>query len=1499
MSEENNWYSEDISQIKSVSFGVFTNNKVKKYSAVKSDPFGINLHESYDNYEPKKGGLVDLRMGSSDFHLNCTTCGQNYIKCPGHFGHTVLTEPVFHYGYLDHLRSLLQCVCIKCSKLLIEDTDDTLNLFSNIKNQIRFKEIKVLAKKTKYCYYCGTPVPKIRKEIKESSASIKIIVERQVGANIVNEETGEMTESKKTLKDILTPRECYNIFRNISDNDVRLLGFDPSISRPEDLIIFNFPIPPVSVRPTAKIDFMSSSTMEDSLTLKIADIIKNNNRLRKLQNKKNTGNDLSTYSQDSHTLLQYHVATYYDNDKISLPKSEFKTGGKPTKSISDRLKSKTGRVRANLMGKRVDYSARSVITSDPYIDIDQVGVPIKQARNLTVPVEVTPHNIEYLTKLVKNGRDVYPGANRLKRNVYINGKNVYRKIDLRYRKQALKLNYGDIVERHIVDDDMVLFNRQPTLHKPSMMGHRVQVLDREDLHTFRMNVSVTKPYNADFDGDEMNFFLPQSVQAANELKYIANSKLQILNATDSSPIIGCIQDPISGGYLLSKTKYKFTSEEARMLLAYTSVEDLSKIKKGNKYSGHEIFSMIIPKGINIVRKKNGEINYQIKNGEFLKGILDKGSLGPKKNSIIHYIWDKYGPGKTQKFIDDAQRLILNYLMFKGLTVGFQDTLLSEENQEEVHQIVNNKILELKLKMTEMENDIVKFNSDLFESIMLGELSTISSSIEKIMSNNITDENGLFVMIKSKAKGSLYNMQQMVGVLGQNNVEGFRVQKKVQGRTIPHFHYQDDTPEARGFVASSFLTGLKNYEFFFHTMAGRIGLIDTAIKTATTGYVQRRLIKALEDIRVCYDGTVRTASGTILQFLYGDNGVNQSVQSEIKLDILNKNNKKIEEEYMFNSTELKKLKKFKNAKKLSTELVKELIEYRDYLRKVSLNSTLNYKLLEEKFKIPVNIQRIIQENYSESNKFDLDPQYIIDRINNFLKHDSTEMLAINKKSKSYNYMIQDEDKFKTLLKIVLKVFFSPKKCIFKYNFSKENFDNVMKDINSGFIKALVEPGEMVGVIAAQSIGEGTTQLTLDTKHFAGSKSSANMGLGRIQELINYSKNIKTPMMTIYLDNETNNSQTLTNSIKNNFKFLSIGELIRSAEIIYFLNDNSSYSKKINDDNVGNPFYVNMKNKNDYKNFNWIFRIELDREKLLDKNTTIMDIKTKFIKYWKKNFTNFRIMKKNYKDIFSKVINCAILSNFDISDVPVLHIRFSMSSFSYSILTEFLKIILNDIRLKGIENIDDVTLLNERVITFDDKTGDVKLGKENIILTNGINIYDFKYMKGIDHTRSIINDTYLTYKLYGIETARTVLYKELSDTYAANGLSINYNHLTVLVDLMTHTGDITSIDRHGIGKLDVDPMTQASFERTMDHFIDASLFNKKDRMRSVSSRIMVGRVIPGGTGYFDILLDTDLLHNTEYGDEETGGRITFNQLEENTLFSDIINYGYNNLDFFIPT
>ena len=497
MSNDLKYYSEDNKKISAIQFCIFTNKEIKQYSALSNDPIGINLAESYENFEPKKGGLVDLRLGTSDIYLNCTTCGLGVNDCPGHFGHTELAEPVFHYGFLLHLKTLLQCICLQCSKLLVDKSDVLFNKALHKKNETRFKEIKALTKNVNYCYTCGTPVGKIKKEVKESSASIKLILEREIPYQTVDEKTGDTNDSLKKTVRVLTPRDCYNILRNLSDNECFLLGFNPLISRPEDLIIDKFPIPPVVIRPTAKIDFMQSSTMEDSLTLKIADIINANKRVRAQLDKDTVTDELNSYNQDISNLLQYHIITYFDNESITLPKSEFKTGGKPTKSISERIKGKTGRVRSNLLGKRVDFSARSVITSDPYIDIDQVGIPKKIAMELTIPEEVTPFNIKHLTGLVANGRDIYPGANFVFRTIYRDGRQETQKIDLKYRKKIIKLNYGDIVERHAITGDYVLFNRQPTLHKPSMMGHRLHVLDRDDTYTFRMSVSVTGPYNAD------------------------------------------------------------------------------------------------------------------------------------------------------------------------------------------------------------------------------------------------------------------------------------------------------------------------------------------------------------------------------------------------------------------------------------------------------------------------------------------------------------------------------------------------------------------------------------------------------------------------------------------------------------------------------------------------------------------------------------------------------------------------------------------------------------------------------------------------------------------------------------------------------------------------------------------------------------------------------------------------------------------------------------------
>jgi DNA-directed RNA polymerase II subunit RPB1 len=488
------FYSEDIKKIEHLEFSIYRNKDVKLYSAVAKDPFGIDLAESYENYEPKKGGLVDLRMGTCDPYLPCATCGENSYDCIGHFGHTVFAEPVFHYGLLPHLKNILQCICLKCSNLLVEKNDTQFKKALNKRSEQRFKEIKALTKNINFCNTCGVPVPKIKREVKDNG-SIKIMIERIV--NNPGQEKEEVIDGIKKIKESLSPRDCYNILRNVSDNDCYLLGFNPKMQRPEDLIIETFPIPPIIIRPTSKVDFLSSATMEDSLTLKISDIITSNKRVRQQMEKDTVHNELSTYNQDIFNLLQYHVAIYFDNESLSLPRTEFKTGGRPIKSISERIKGKQGRMRSNLMGKRVDFSARSVITSDPYIDIDMVGIPKKIAMELTIPEEVTPNNYKYLTALVKNGADNYPGANFILRVNYRDGKPEVQKIDLKYRKIAIRLNFGDVVERHSVDGDYVLFNRQPTLHKPSMMGHKIQVIDNDELNTFRMNVSVCKPYNAD------------------------------------------------------------------------------------------------------------------------------------------------------------------------------------------------------------------------------------------------------------------------------------------------------------------------------------------------------------------------------------------------------------------------------------------------------------------------------------------------------------------------------------------------------------------------------------------------------------------------------------------------------------------------------------------------------------------------------------------------------------------------------------------------------------------------------------------------------------------------------------------------------------------------------------------------------------------------------------------------------------------------------------------
>lgn len=491
-------YSRNIDTIENITridFSIYTNADVLKDSVI-SDPNGLTVADIYANNEPVQNGVIDKRLGPTENKVECTTCGETVLNCPGHFGHIKFVEPVFHMEFLPYVKTMLSCICIRCNKLLVyKNEQEIFKMLTNKHGKQRYNEIKVLTKGITHCQKensgCGTPAHKIT--IEKKYGHVRLLAEPIKRGADVDEEG----EKKKRMPKILSPQLCYDILRGISNEDCLILGIDPTKSRPEDMIIVNFPVPPVQIRPSIKMEILSSSTLDDDLTHKLVDIVKNNENLK---DTKGDGSLVKTSSMgDDFMLLQFHVATYYDNQTLGLPRSQQKNK-KVTKSLAERLKGKEGRVRGNLMGKRVDMSSRTVITSDPNVALNGLGVPLIIAKNLTYPEIVTKDNIKYLTQLVKNGRRVYPGANFVIKNIVNElGEEAKYIFNIKYAVNLPTLKYGDIVERHLVNGDIVLFNRQPSLHKMSMMAHKIHVINNSDLLTFRVNVNVTEPYNADWE----------------------------------------------------------------------------------------------------------------------------------------------------------------------------------------------------------------------------------------------------------------------------------------------------------------------------------------------------------------------------------------------------------------------------------------------------------------------------------------------------------------------------------------------------------------------------------------------------------------------------------------------------------------------------------------------------------------------------------------------------------------------------------------------------------------------------------------------------------------------------------------------------------------------------------------------------------------------------------------------------------------------------------------
>jgi DNA-directed RNA polymerase subunit A' len=858
-------------RIGSIKFSCVSPDEIRRMSATK-----IITADTYDDEGyPIEMGLMDSHMGVIEPGLRCKTCGCKVDECPGHFGHIDLAQPVIHVGFIKDIKMLLESTCCQCGRLMLSEDQ----IKSRRESMDRMEELggdtidaKNFSKETAKdasgkgtCPYCGAEQIKIKLD--------KPTTFRQVEDNHK-----------------LTPKDVRERLERIPDEDLITLGLDPSTCRPEWMVLTALAVPPVTVRPSITLD--SGDRSEDDLTHKLVDVLRINQRLR--ENRDAGAPQLIV--DDLSELLQYHVTTYFDNQTSGIPPARHRSG-RPLKTLSQRLKGKEGRFRSNLSGKRVNFSARTVISPDPLLSINDVGVPIKAARELTVPVHVNAHNIEKLREIVARG----PMDNAPEKLPYVPGANYVirsdgRKIRVTERNApevAENLEVDYTVERQLVEGDVVLFNRQPSLHRMSMMAHRVKIMEG---HTFRFNLCVCPPYNADFDGDEMNLHVLQSDEARAEARILMQVQENILSPRYGGPIIGAIHDHITGAYFLTHENPRFGPEEAANIMFKLPMIEMPKPfideATGEPYwTGKQLFSTVLPKDFRttfkanicqnckVCKKEECEFDsyVKIRDGQLLCGTIDVKGIGNSKGKILDRIARDYGASRAAEFINQVTRLALGALMNHGFSTGIGDEDIPTEAA---------------LQITEHSNNCIQKVSELVESYRDGTLQqmpgrSLRETLEvevmqvlgqardeagRIAGKHLGMNNPAVIMAKAGARGSMLNLSQMAGCVGQQAVRGERLSRGYWNRTLPHFEKGDLGAYARGFCSNSYKSGLSPTEFFFHAMGGREGLVDTAVRTSRSGYMQRRLVSALEDLKLTSDGTVRNTVGTVIQFRYGEDGV---------------------------------------------------------------------------------------------------------------------------------------------------------------------------------------------------------------------------------------------------------------------------------------------------------------------------------------------------------------------------------------------------------------------------------------------------------------------------------------------------------------------------------------------------------------------------------------------------------------------------------------------------
>ncbi len=1148
---------------------------------------------------------------------------------------------------------------------------------------------------------------------------------------------------QKYVEDI-TPIRAYQLFERIRDQDVYVLDMDPLLCKPVHLLMTHVPVPPVCLRPSVQAS--EGMTNEDDLTVKLQEAIQLNNLIRVSIEQ---GLGVNKLVEDW-GLLQATLAQYINSETPGLPLNLL--GNRSIRALCQRLKGKQGRFRKNLSGKRVDFTGRTVISPDPNVAIDQVVMPELMAKVITYPEMVSSINLERMKRHVINGPTKHPGANfvRLRDGT---------KVSLQYanrRAIADQLRVGDVVERHLIDDDRVLFNRQPSLHRLSMMCHRVKVMP---WRTLRFNECVCTPYNADFDGDEMNIHVPQTEEARAEAALLMAVKPNMISPRNGDPIIGATQDFLTASYLISQRDVFLDRAEFCRACGYmgdaeewVELPHPTIIKPVELWTGKQVINVLLrpnPKSRISANIEVKEKNYTgkrecmcpndgwvlIRNSQLMCGNIGKTIIGGgSKDGLVYSLIKDNNPNVAAECLLRIAKFSGRWLANRGMSIGISDVWPFQELVEEKNKLIRASYAycdELIGKYNRGEIALkAGFNMEQsLEHYINGELGKIRDSAGELLRARLPKSNAPLIMAICGSKGSYLNLCQMIACVGQQTVSGNRIPNGFSERSLPHFEKQSKYPAAKGFVSNSFFTGLNPTEFFFHTMGGREGLVDSSVKTSDTGYMQRRLMKALEDISVKYDSTVRNSSEEIIQFLYGDDSLDSLSMEDVTLPVpLHKLLNRIRSTSAMYPTEPSLLP----------------YELKDRVRVALATIPRTAGPVTAQF---CNALLTFVDKYAESlaqtrRKLGLEPG--LDAKDTVMRAEGDEIIDRNWK----------------ICASQLQVFF--RICWEKYS------------------QAYVHVGEAVGAVAAMSIGEPSTQMTLKTFHFAGvATMNITLGVPRIQEIINGVKDIATPLITA--------------TLKSNKEIIS-ARIAKGRAEKTLLRDVASAIKEV------------------YSEKGCYITVKLDQETIESRRQGLSAEKIRLA-----------IVKTSKLRV--KEDSVSVIGPYEIRIRPSLTTVDSRQKLFFSLM--HLKNNLENVIVSGIPTIQRAVI---------NKSTDTEYN----LFAEGSGLQEVMAIPEIDGTKTRSNHILEVEKVLGIEAARMTIIEEMKYVLKQHGLTIDPRHLSLLADVKTFKGTVLGITRFGVPKMRDSTLMLASFERTVDYLFDAAVHCRQDKVQGVSECIITARL-----------------------------------------------------------